>query len=155
GGYIRDLATLQRELLQEGLELERWRDRWGQPYTYQFGIKRKDYTITVLSNGPDGKPGQDDFAVWTARIDAFAPQRFALNQALNRYFKAKQSFPQDETEWRAALQQAGIEWEQVRDAWGHGLLLKFSSESLLAGAVNVRRYSANQSAASAERQPLK
>ncbi len=155
GGYLRDLATLQRELAQEGLGAARWRDRWGQPYIYQFGIEKRNYTINVLSSGPDGKVNsQDDFVLWTARIDWFAPQRFALNQALNQYFKAKQNFPQNETEWRAALQQAGLDGEQIHDAWGRNLRLKFSNRTLLAGTINVRRYTPNQTATPTAQQPV-
>lgn len=155
GGYVRDLATLQRELTQAGFEPERWRDPWGQPYLYQFGIEKRNYTINVLSSGPDGRADTaDGFVVWTARIDWFAPQRFALNQALNHYFQTKQSFPQNEAEWRAALQAAGIDWEQVRDAWGQSLLLKFSNRTSLAGTVNVRRYTPNRTAAPTGQQPV-
>src|SRR5207253_8453439 len=63
--FIRDAATLESELLLEGVDLDRLRDPWGQPYEIEFGVNQTHYSVVVRSGGPDKqflpKDDRDDF----------------------------------------------------------------------------------------------
>src|SRR5262249_21150281 len=92
--YIRDIATLKRELLREGVGLNRLRDPWGKPYIFEFGINNAYFTVNVKSAGPDGRfeidsrHAGDDFIVWRAMIDSFQDTRAKLDDAISKYFRA-------------------------------------------------------------------
>ena len=52
-GYVRDVATLREELSKAGVALDQLRDRWGQPYRFEFGVYNASYMLIVSSGGPD------------------------------------------------------------------------------------------------------
>ena len=161
GSYIRDLATLQAELLREGVDLNSLSDRWGRPYAVQFDIGSVYYVIGLKSSGPnrmfddqmnftvDGilDRRQDDFLIWTSRIDYFAEQRIEIDAALAVYLKKTQRFPHDMKGLRAALRAAKIDFDALRDPWGRPFYATFSKESRYTNRVSVESRSQSGSAA--------
>src|SRR5262249_57951433 len=56
GGFIRDRETLKRELMsREAVDIDALNDRWGNPYRFEFGIERQNFSIRVNSGGPNGR----------------------------------------------------------------------------------------------------
>ena len=146
GGFIRDRATLARELLKIGIDINTLRDRWGKHYDFRFGLSEKYYTMSIISGGANGMLktkadyDADDFTIWTSKSDYFAETHAAIDEALTLYFKASGRFPQDEAELSKALGQAGIEWENLRDPWGGRYYAEYNSRARYGDLVRSLSY---------------
>jgi hypothetical protein len=146
GGYIRDLATLEGELAHRGIDLSALRDPWGHAYRYEFGIHQTQFTITVLSPGPDRPPNSrnknssQEFSLSTIAIDYFAETLAAIDAALNQSFSDHQSFPQDMSELTKILQDAGISWSDLRDPWGHLYYAVFREGAVYSDKIDYETY---------------
>ena len=150
-GYIRDLATLKAELLREGINLDTLRDRWGQPYALEFDVVGVYYVITIRSGGAnrmfdgqlnfsiDGLMNRqpDDFLIWTSRIDYLEERRAEIDTALTMYLQKTKRFPQNMKIFRAALRRAEIDFDAMRDPWGHAYYATFKEESRYTDRVSV------------------
>jgi hypothetical protein len=134
GGYIRDETTLRTELEREGLDTGALRDRWGQPYNFQFDISGMHFIIRAGSGGANGRfengqsAASDDFTVWTVYTDYFADTRVRIDNALTKFFNTTGRFPHDEMDLRQALSQSGIDRDSLRDAWGRPYSATFATE---------------------------
>jgi hypothetical protein len=147
-GFIRDEETLRSELARAGLGAADLRDRWGEPYRFEFGAMGVLLSIRIKSGGPDRKfsaqeyYGSDDFTIWTTLTDSFTDDRAAIDNALNAYLQSTGKFPLDETSFREALKRAGIDREQLRDPFGRIYIAGFKSESRYVDRVLIEgRYS--------------
>ncbi|PYS86461.1 MAG: hypothetical protein DMF70_02220, partial [Acidobacteria bacterium] len=47
GQFIRDAATLKRELRQEGIDFDSLQDPWGEPYRLEFGVSQTKFQVFV------------------------------------------------------------------------------------------------------------
>lgn len=147
GGYIRDAKVLESELLREGVDFYSLRDPWQHAYRAKFGIEQNFYTIEVRSAGPDGifssanEPSTDDVVESRSAIGYFDDTREKMDAALQRYYHDQGLFPQNEQELTAALAAAEIEWESLRDPWGHQYYATFRTEARYSDAVLVQSYS--------------
>jgi hypothetical protein len=144
GNCIRDRETLTAELKHIGSDPELWKDPWGHPYRFSFGVDRSQFTITATSAGPDGRfmadaaDSVDDFSLATIGIDYFAVPRATLNNALTAYFKDTQVFPENTEQLDKAL--AGTDWKQLRDPWGHPYYFTFRQEARYSDDLTVKSY---------------
>jgi hypothetical protein len=68
----------------------------------------------------------DDFTVWTAEIDYFQNLLLKLDAALDNHYKQTSRFPETDTTFRAALKTQGVEFNALRDPWGHEYYAVFS-----------------------------
>lgn len=150
-GYIRDVATLEIELRREGVELSKLRDRWGQPYAVEFALTGYYYDINFKSGGPDrtfenqrnftidglDNHQPDDFLIWTSRIDYFMERRAEIDSALTLYLKKTGLFPQDMRGLRAALTASQLDFDALRDPWGHTYYATFKQESRYTDRVSI------------------
>lgn len=142
-GFIRDGETLRRELAREGLLLDQNRDRWGQPYRYDFVVEQTNYVIKVSSGGPDRKfaansyEPQDDFTIWKAQIDYFAEARQEIEKTLSDKLTASGKFPQKESELREALRDSQQPFEMLRDPWNRSYYAIFKTESVYGDRVQI------------------
>ncbi|HEX8173517.1 MAG TPA: MG2 domain-containing protein [Pyrinomonadaceae bacterium] len=133
--FIRDEETLRVELARAGLGAADLRDRWGEPYKFEFGSMGVLLSIRIRSGGPDRHTGaqeyygSDDFTLWTTLMDSFTNDRTAIDNALNSYLQSTGKFPQDETSFREALKRAGIDRDKLRDPLGRAYMAGFKSES--------------------------
>ena len=148
-GYVRDLPTLKDELRREGFDLERLRDRWGQPYRFDFGVVGSNYTIKVESGGANKMfesprvAGSDDFPVWTSLTDYFAETRASVDAVLAARLRETGDFPQTEASLRETLRRAGVKYEELADGWGNRIYATFSKETRFTDRVTFedrRRY---------------
>lgn len=131
GRTTQDATVFKAHLKQHGLDFDALRDRWGHPYRIKIGIVSTDWQITVRSGGADGKLenyrnySSDDFDVWTMSVDYLQGMKARVDAALGAYFQKNDSFPENESALRATLKANGIEFDNIRDAWGNGLYAGF------------------------------
>jgi A-macroglobulin TED domain/Alpha-2-macroglobulin family/MG2 domain/Carboxypeptidase regulatory-like domain/A-macroglobulin receptor binding domain/Alpha-2-macroglobulin bait region domain/Macroglobulin domain MG3 len=123
GGFIRDLASLREQLSQEGVILDQVRDRWDQPYRFNFTVNQSNYVMTVSSSGPDKVFSEhdsyrgDDFDIWSTSIDYFAETETKIQQMLDQNFKNTKNFPQTQKDLSEVLRNSGNSLEALRDPW--------------------------------------
>lgn len=137
GGFIRDRETLKRELMsREAVDIDALNDRWGNPYSFEFGIEGNAYSIIVKSRGPNGqfenepdKWRSDDFTVSTCLINYAAEIKARLDRALTEHFRKTKSVPRDEGELREALKRFGVDFDELRDGWGNRYYAAFRTDS--------------------------
>jgi hypothetical protein len=142
GGFIRDLPTLQSELLREGIDFGSLRDRWGEPYRVRFDVLGVHYALKVISGGPNKKfeppdVQDDDFTIWSSLIDYFAERRAEIDAALDSQLKETRSFPQSMKELREALRRSKIDFDGLRDAWGREYYATFKTQSRFTDRVTI------------------
>lgn len=151
GGYVRDFATLREESRRAGLDLDALRDRWGQPYRFDFEINGTFYLINVRSGGanktfePHVGYGSDDFTIWTTHTDYFKESRGVVDATLARNLNDGGLFPQDEDALRRILGKYGVNPEALHDGWGNQIYYTFTSEKRYADRVTLserRRFDA-------------
>jgi hypothetical protein len=149
GGFIRDRDTLKRELLaREAVDLDAMRDRWGNPYRFEFGVEQRNFSIRVISGGPNGRfedlegarsrrVASDDFTVSTWLIDYAAETRARINLALTTYFNKTKLVPPDTPALREALKQSGVDFDELRDGWGNRYYAIFKITSRYSDRVTL------------------
>lgn len=127
GRYLRDLDTLRRELRRAGVRLSDWRDPWGNPYHFSFGVERTRFSVIVNCQGANRKADwhNRNFVIWTSRTDYTVEMRERIGAALDQEFKTTGQFPQNETEFAALLQAAGVRLSDWRDGWGNPYYVTF------------------------------
>ena len=143
--FIRDRRVLKRELLTRGLNIDDLRDKWGKPYRFEFGISENDFTVVVKSGGPDrrfglGRNHDDDFTLWTSKINYFEPLRRKIESALTNYFRDTNNFPQNNSEFSDALNRVSIDQDSLRDPWGDHYYPSFKTHSRYADRVTMISY---------------
>jgi hypothetical protein len=149
GGYIHDAATVKSELLANGTDFSAERDRWGKPYTLEFGTSGTNFTVAVKSGGPNGRfettvdASSDDFIVWTSSADYFSKKRAEISAALASHLKLTGLFPQNEKELSAGLDKAELSLDALRDPWGQKYYVAFSSDSRFGAPQGIQTYSSS------------
>jgi hypothetical protein len=143
-GYIHDVETLRGEARKQGLDIDKLRDRWGQPYRYDFAVDRTVFTLSVVSGGPDKhfeKPQEypdDDFTAWSIETEYSIDLHAKINAALVKYFAATGIFPRGEPSFTDALLRDGIDWRAWRDPWDHPYFLSFDAEAQDSDRIKIR-----------------
>jgi hypothetical protein len=146
GHLLRDRATLAVELKRAGVDFEALRDRWGKPYDVRSETVGREFRLEIISGGPDGRIASarrwsnDDFTVWTARVDYFADAEKRVQSAIDAGLASGHGFPKNEAELRQALRRAGVEESVLLDPWGRPYNLSFSDHAWSPGSVNIRTY---------------
>src|SRR5467141_821878 len=127
GGYIRDQATLEAAFAQERTSLSSFIDPWGTPYRFLFEIDGDNYTIKVLSAGPDKRfrsgPNDptgdwDDLQVSVQNMPYFRETAQRISDALFENAKSSAHFPETDQEFRKVMADHTIDWNALRDPWG-------------------------------------
>jgi hypothetical protein len=141
-GFIRDYTTLRDELYREGVALDQLRDRWGQPYRFEFTIDQGNYVLTVSSGGPDKRFSQksyeeDDFLISVLSIDYFADIRTRIQEVLDQNLKRTKKFPQSEPELRDSLLNSGTPFDSLRDPWAHPYYATFNIQTYSTGRAQL------------------
>jgi protocatechuate 3,4-dioxygenase beta subunit len=145
GGYVRDYATLRDELLRQGVELNDARDPWGGLYRYSFGISNSSFTINVEVRPPPEHGGDKEryTPLWTSSIDYFSEARARISQALADVYRRTGSVPRTEAALKAALASEGIDFDALRDPWGHPYYAGFGQTAAYGDAI-VIEYSSDK-----------
>lgn len=147
-GFIRDRETLRQELASAGVSLDQIRDHWGQPYRLDFGVEQTQYAISVNSGGPNRRfatnpqEPEDDFTIWTARIDYFSDLRTQIEKVLNDKLKSTGKFPRNESELREALRGTEHPYESLRDPWNRNYYSVFRTESVYGDRLQIENRAA-------------
>src|SRR6185369_12689658 len=143
GGHIHDVATLREELSKAGVVLDQLRDRWGQPYRFEFSVYHASYMLIVSSGGPDKEFSEheeyrgDDFDIWTTPIDYFAESRKKIEEALDKNLKTNNNFPQTEKDLNNVLRNSENSLETLRDPWNRPYYATFLVQSNYADRASV------------------
>jgi hypothetical protein len=146
GGYIRDAATLKTELLARGLDLDSLRDPWGHAYHLEFGIYQNSYTVEIKSAGPDGRfnssaqGSYDDVSESVSWTNYFDAARLKMQAAIDRSYRAAGIFPQNDKDLADAFRTGGVDWDSLRDPWGHRYYATFRKEARYGDKVTVQSY---------------
>ncbi len=140
GGFIRDANVLKTELRDEGIDFDSLRDPWGEPYRLDFGVSQTKFRIVVQSSGPDKQfslKNSDDVSIWTSSIDYARDIQAKIDEALANQFQKTSQVPQNEADFSAVLQQAGITAEYLRDPWGRPYYTTFRQAAVYGDRVVV------------------
>ena len=144
GGFIRDVATLTTELARRGIDFEALRDPWGHAYKASFGIDGNRIKVTVTSAGPEGifrsNGGYWDgnVTVGEAGINYFQDTQAKIDHALSDNFNKTLEYPENLEQFRNVLQKYGIDWDALKDPWGHDYTVLFSRTAMYGNDVNVK-----------------
>jgi hypothetical protein len=123
GKYIRDNETLTAEMRKQGMDISNLKDRWGRNYRIYFEVSGRNYTIRILSVGPNGveEPKNwrnDDFEAWTNNSDYFGESEAAINHILNEEVNVKKKpFPRDEKSFAEMLFAYGLDIASIKDGY--------------------------------------
>ncbi len=141
GGYIRDLPALRDQLAREAFVLDNLRDRWAQPYRFDFKVVDSHYVLNIVSSGTDKKfssePGADDFTIWSSPIDYFAESRTRVKAVIDQNTESTGRFPQSDQELRDILRNSGAPLESMRDPWSQPYYATFKTQSLYTDRLRI------------------
>jgi len=158
GGFIRDRATLSLAAEQDHIPFSAFVDPWGTPYDFKFDIEREYFTISVVTAGPDkkfhpdnshGSSDEDDREVARINSPYFSDLSNKISATLLENAKVSAHFPENEQEFREALQKSGITWGAVRDPWGHPYRFQSTVENNYSDKITIRAYGQSVSSSSA------
>jgi len=155
GSYIRDESTLESACAQQHASLSSFVDPWGTPYRFLFDIERDNYTIKVLSAGPDKRfragPNDptgdwDDLQVSALHMPYFRETAQRISDALFDSAKSSAHFPENEQEFRKVVVSHEIDWAAIRDPWGRPYRIISTVEPAYTDRVTLRAYGQNVAA---------
>jgi hypothetical protein len=126
GEYPKTEATLDSYLATAGYRLQDVKDPWGTSYRAAFSVSREWDVLQILSAGPDKTYGtEDDFVVAKFQWAYFRPNYEAIRRAVNEYHARTGGFIRDAQTLKSELAILGIDFESLRDPWGHGYQFSF------------------------------
>ena len=140
GKFIRDAASLGDEVSMDGLNLDQLRDRWDQPYRFEFEVEESQLVLQIRSGGPDKQFSKDqyvrdDFIIWKSAIDYFVRPREQISRALTENLNRTKTFPQSDQQLRQALGGLADTFNNLRDPWGNAYYATFASEAIYSDRV--------------------
>ncbi len=120
-----------------GIVFPRLRDPWGNGFTVAPKFEGELCLIDVLSPGPDHAWGTaDDFTVTTFRGKFFG----ATQNVIERSLAGSPEFPANQDQWRKSMQAASLDFDSLRDPWGHPYSVSFRTEETPAQLVRMYSY---------------
>jgi len=101
-------------------------DPWGTPYSAVFSVSREWNVLEIRSAGPDKTVGtEDDFVVAKMMWPYFKTHSEAIRKAVNENHARTGGFIQDAQALKTELARLGVDFDSLRDPWGHGYRLSF------------------------------
>ena len=152
GSYIRNESTLEAACAQQHTSLSSFADPWGTPYRFLFDVERDNYTIKVLSAGPDKRfrsgPNDptgdlDDLQVAVQHMPYFRETAQRTSDALFDSAKSSAHFPENEQEFQKVMVSHEIEWDAMRDPWGRPYRIVPTVEAAYTDKITLRAYGQN------------
>ena len=146
GQFIRDAATLRSELLTSGEDSDAWRDRWGRPYRFEFGVFRTQFNVTVHSSGPNRSfesrdaSHSDDFSVWFSTFNYTESIRNRLDRVVGAFYREKKAFPETVEQFNEAVGQDRDGAATLTDPWMHPYYPTFKTEYYYSDRVQITAY---------------
>ncbi|HXZ28727.1 MAG TPA: MG2 domain-containing protein, partial [Terriglobales bacterium] len=125
--YPHDLAGLRDILKAHKLDFDAARDPWDLPYRAQFSVSGKNDVLTLVSNGPDKRPGTaDDFTVLTQGWPYFRPLGKLISETVVAYQRETHQYIRDYPTLRDAMRKKGVDLDALRDPWGRPYRFTFA-----------------------------
>jgi len=126
GEYPKTEATLESYVSAAGFSWRDAKDPWGTPYHAKFTVARESDVLEISSAGPDKIPGtDDDFVVARLSWPYFKPNAGAIQRAVNEFHARTGSFIRDEQTLKLELTRFGLDFDSLKDPWGHPYQLSF------------------------------
>jgi hypothetical protein len=134
----KELKALARA---DGFDLDTTLDPQGKPYHYQLQARVRAYTIQAFPHDSvvqkDGN--YDCCAAWNSpSIDYFSQTETRLGAALHAWNEAGKFFPATEAEARQAFAAAGIDFDSLRDPFGHPYKLLATTQMIYTRVESVK-----------------
>ena len=102
------------------------KDPWGTPYRAGFSVAREWDVLEISSAGPDKTFGtDDDLVVATMKWAYFKPYYEAIRRAVNDFHVRSGGYIRDEQTFKTELGQLTVDFDSLKDPWGHGYQLSF------------------------------
>jgi len=150
GDYLRDLDSFRTECERQNAPLSSFRDPWGTPYHFDFAIQGPNYILSATSAGPDrvfwqpNSSSSDDLGLFTLHIPYFLETSTRINDALFNSANKSLLFPDTLADFQKVLSNHGIDWNSIRDPWGHPYDVVFGYELSYGDKVAVHTYGQTQ-----------
>ncbi len=142
-GFIRDFVTLRDELSKAGVDLNQLRDRWGEPYRFEFSVVESNYVLEISSGGADRVFADDksflgdDFVIWLSSIDYFAETRTQIGNILDRDVRSTQRFPDSDQALSNLMRNSGTPFDSLRDPWGHPYYTTYKTQATYSDRAQI------------------
>ncbi|HUK29622.1 MAG TPA: MG2 domain-containing protein [Candidatus Acidoferrum sp.] len=125
--YAKSRPELDRILGDANLSLSATRDPWGNPLHARFSVEQDKDKVEFVSAGPDKRFGtDDDFPVLAMSWPYFKPYDAAITRAVQGYHERTGGFIRDAGTLKTELLRQGVNFDSLRDPWGHGYELQFN-----------------------------
>jgi hypothetical protein len=132
GEYPRSEPALDSYLASAGYHLKDVKDPWGTPYRPHFSIDRQWDLLEISSAGPDKIFGtEDDFVVAKLTWEYFKPASETMSRVVNEYHTRTGGFIRDEQTFKTVLLGIGLDFDSLKDPWGHAYQLSFGADKNL------------------------
>jgi A-macroglobulin TED domain/Alpha-2-macroglobulin family/MG2 domain/Carboxypeptidase regulatory-like domain/A-macroglobulin receptor binding domain/Macroglobulin domain MG3/Alpha-2-macroglobulin bait region domain len=126
GEYPSNDAGFQTALRAKGLDSDRFRDPWGNPFFVKSYFTGTDHVVELVSSGVDKKPGtKDDFVVATFQWPYFRKIGMKIDESAAQYFSATGNYIRDCSTLKDELRKKGIDLDALRDPWGRAYSITF------------------------------
>lgn len=120
-----------------GIRFEALRDPWGSAMRVEIAYSERWRDIRILSAGPDRVFGtSDDFIVAEFSGSYFS----AMEARIDRILDASLEFPATAEAFRTLLSNSGVDFDSLRDPWGHAYYLAFRDKESFTDDVKVYTY---------------
>ena len=152
GDYLRDLDSFRAECARQNSPLSSFLDPWGTPCRFEFAVQGPNYTFSATSAGPDrlfrppdsvSSEDWDDLNLFTIRIPYFLETANRISEALFDSANKSLHFA-DAADFPKILSDHGIDWNSIRDPWGHPYDVVSGVEVSYADKVAVHTYGQTQ-----------
>jgi hypothetical protein len=120
-----------------GLRFDVLRDPWNSPMRAEVTHRLRFRAIRILSAGPDCVFGTvDDFVVAQFRGSYFS----ATEAKIAPILESAPEFPATSDQFRVLLTRSGIDFDSIRDPWGHSYYLAFRDDEWFTDQVQLYTY---------------
>jgi hypothetical protein len=102
-----------------GVAQETLTDPWGTPFQFRYSLDVRDRVVSCFSAGPDRQPGTRDDVPGIAVVwNHFTPHGVLLDRAVNTVHERSGGYIRDLAALRAAMREAGVNVDRLRDPFG-------------------------------------
>ncbi|HEY8459107.1 MAG TPA: MG2 domain-containing protein [Blastocatellia bacterium] len=128
--YPSDEATLRRQALIRGIDLDELRDPWGTPYRPRFSVETVNDVFEMISAGPDKRFGaDDDFTAFSRSWRYFQHTAAAIARTVENHHARTGGFIRDrETLKRELRSREAVDLDALSDRWGNPYRFEFGVE---------------------------
>jgi A-macroglobulin TED domain/Alpha-2-macroglobulin family/MG2 domain/Carboxypeptidase regulatory-like domain/A-macroglobulin receptor binding domain/Macroglobulin domain MG3/Alpha-2-macroglobulin bait region domain len=128
--YPVDEATLRRQMLIAGVELDDLRDPWGTPFRTKFSVDTIFDWFKLISAGPDKRfDTDDDFTGFSKTRSYFLHTASAIARTVESYQARTGGFIRDrETLKRELRSHEAVDIDALSDRWGNPYQFEFAVE---------------------------